>query len=49
MKRNQKKDFINNAFRRGYSVRKNIDGSYTFTIDRSRDESLKSFILKCLK
>lgn len=49
MKRNQKKDFINNAVKRGYYVKKNSDGSYTFTIDRSRDESLKSFILKCLK
>lgn len=49
MKRNQKRDFINNAIRRGYSVRKNKNGTYTFSTDRSKDESLQSFIIKCLK
>ena len=53
MKRNQKneekKRFIYNAIRRGYLVRINDNGTYTFTIDRSRDEPLKSFLTNCIK
>ena len=46
-KNEQKMRFIYNAIRRGYSVTKNNNGTYTFTIDRSRDEPLKSFVRHC--
>ena len=48
-KNEQKKNFIFKAIQRGYSVKRNDDGSYTFKIDRSKDEPLKSFVMKCLK
>ena len=37
--------FIFRALQRGYSVKKNNDGTYTFT--RDRDESLKTFVNRC--
>lgn len=46
-KNEQKMRFIYNAIRRGYSVKKNSDGTYTFIIDRNRDESLQSFVRHC--
>ena len=43
----EKKNFIYRALQRGYIVSKNIDGTYTFTRDRSEDEPLKTFINRC--
>ncbi len=44
----EKKNFIFRALQRGYLVKKNKDGTYTFTRDRSEgDESLKTFVNKC--
>jgi len=44
----EKKNFIFRALQRGYSVKKNIDGTYTFTRQISEgDEPLKSFVNKC--
>ena len=53
MKRNQKKEeqkmrFIYNAIQDGYSVKKNDNGTYTFTNNRDKDEPLKSFINRCI-
>ena len=44
-KNEEKKNFIFRALQRGYLVKKNIDGTYTFT--RDRDESLKTFVRRC--
>ena len=44
-KNEQKKNFIFRALNDGYSVKKNIDGTYTFT--RDRDEPLKTFVRRC--
>ena len=44
----EKKNFIFKALERGYSVKKNIDGTYTFTRDKNEgDESLKTFVRRC--
>ena len=43
----EKKNFIFRSLQNGYSVKKNIDGTYTFTRDKSKDESLKTFIRRC--
>ena len=49
-KNEEKKNFIFRALQRGYSVRKNNDGTYTFTRDKSEgDEPLKSFLTNCIK
>ena len=39
--------FIFNALQDGYSVKKNDDGTYSFT--RNKDVKLSSFIKNCLK
>ena len=39
--------FIYNALNDGYSVKKNDDGTYSFT--RSKDVNLTTFIMNCLK
>ena len=39
--------FIYNAINDGFSVKKNDDGTYTFT--RNKDISLKTFIMNCMK
>lgn len=39
--------FIYNALQDGYSVKKNDDGTYSFT--HSKDVKLSSFIKNCLK
>ena len=44
-KNEAKMNFIFRALQRGYLVKKNIDGTYTFT--RDRDESLKTFVRRC--
>ena len=47
-KNEEKKNFIFRALQRGYSVTKNIDGTYTFTRDKSEgDEHLKTFVNRC--
>ena len=46
-KNEEKKNFIFRALQNGYSVKKNIDGTYTFTRDRTSDEPLKTFIRRC--
>ena len=46
-KNEQKKNFIFRALQDGYLVKKNIDGTYTFTRDRSRDEPLSKFVRRC--
>ena len=43
----EKKNFIFRALQNGYSVKKNIDDTYTFTRDRNSDEPLKTFIRRC--
>jgi len=43
-----KMNFIYNAIQHGYIVKKNIDGTYSFTISTSKDISLKTFIKTCL-
>jgi len=44
----EKKNFIFRSLQRGYSVKKNIDGTYTFSRDKSEgDESLKTFVNRC--
>ena len=43
----EKKNFIYRALQRGYSVKRNDDGTYTFTRDRTSDEPLKTFIRRC--
>ncbi len=42
-----KMKFIYNALQDGYSVKKNDDGTYSFT--RSKDVNLKTFIMNCMK
>ena len=44
-KNEEKKNFIFRALQRGYSVKKNNDGTYTFT--RSEDEPLSKFVRRC--
>jgi len=44
-KNEEKMRFIFRALQRGYSVKRNDDGTYTFT--RDRDESLKTFVNRC--
>ena len=47
-KNEEKKNFIFRALQRGYLVKKNIDGTYTFTRQISEgNEPLKSFVNKC--
>ena len=47
-KNEEKKNFIFRALQNGYSVKKNIDGTYTFTRDKSEgDEPLKTFVNRC--
>ena len=46
-KNEEKKNFIYRALQRGYSVKKNNDGTYTFTRPKCDDESLKTFVNKC--
>ena len=45
----EKKNFIFRALQRGYLVKRNDDGTYTFTRQRSEgdDESLKTFVRRC--
>ena len=43
----EKKNFIFRALENGYSVKKNNDGTFTFTRKRSEDEPLKTFIRRC--
>ena len=43
----EKKNFIFRALENGYSVKKNNDGTYTFTRDRSKDEPLSKFVRRC--
>ena len=43
-----KKRFIFRALQRGYSVKKNNDGTFTFTRQISEgDEPLKTFVNRC--
>ena len=44
-KNEQKMRFIFRALQDGYSVKKNDDGTYSFT--RSKDEKLSTFINRC--
>ena len=46
-KTEEKMRFIFRALQNGYSVKKNIDGTYTFTRDRSKDEPLSKFVRRC--
>ena len=46
-KNEEKKNFIFRALQRGYSVKRNDDGTYTFTRPKSKDESLKTFVNRC--
>ena len=39
--------FIFRALQDGYSVKRNDDDTYTFTIDRSKDEPLSTFVNRC--
>lgn len=48
MKNEVKMRFIYQALNDGYSVKKNADGTYTFTIDKSKDKPLSIFIKRCL-
>jgi hypothetical protein len=48
MKKQAKMLFIYNALEQGYSVKKNADGTYSFTIDKSKDKPLTIFIKRCL-
>ncbi len=43
----EKKNFIFRALENGYSVKKNIDGTYTFTRPKCADEPLKTFVRRC--
>ena len=40
----EKKNFIFRALQNGYSVKKNMDETYTFTRPKSADEPLKTFV-----
>ena len=42
-----KMKFIYNAVNMGYVVSKNKDGSYTFSIDKSKDVPFDTFIKSC--
>ena len=46
-KTKKKMRFIFRALQDGYSVKKNDDDTYTFTIDRSKDEPLSTFVNRC--
>jgi len=47
-KNEAKKNFIFRSLERGYSVKKNIDDTYTFTRQRSEgNEPLKTFVNRC--
>ena len=46
-KNKEKMLFIFRALQDGYSVKKNDDDTYTFTIDRSKDEPLSTFVNRC--
>ena len=48
MKNEVKMRFIYQALNDGYSVKKNADGTYSFTIDKSKDKPLTIFIKRCL-
>ena len=43
-KNEEKMRFIYRALENGYSVKKNIDETYTFTRPKSADEPLKTFV-----
>ena len=47
-KNEEKKNFIFRALQRGYLVKKNNNGTYTFSRDKSEgNEHLKTFVNKC--
>ena len=46
-KNEQKMRFIFRALNDGYSVKRNEDDSYSFTIDKSKDIPLKTFVRRC--
>ena len=46
-KNEQKMRFIFRALNEGYLVKRNEDDSYSFTIDKSRDVPLKTFVRRC--
>jgi len=47
-KNEEKMRFIFRALQNGYSVKKNNNGTYTFTREKSEgDESLKTFVNRC--
>ena len=46
-KNEEKKNFIFRALQRGYLVKKNNNGTYTFTRPKCDDEPLKNFVNKC--
>ena len=46
-KKEEKMKFIYKALQDGYSVRKNEENTYTFSIDRSKDVPLKTFVRRC--
>ena len=54
MKKQAKMLFISNAIEQGYSVKKNADGTYTFTKDKKQVKSVQDkdflhrFIQSCL-
>ena len=39
--------FIFRALQRGYIVKRNDDDTYSFTIDKNRDEPLSTFVNRC--
>ena len=41
--------FIYNAIQDGYSVKKNVDGTYSFKIDKNKDVKLSTFVMNCMK
>ena len=46
-KNEEKMRFIFRALQRGYSVKRNDDGTYTFTRDKIKDEPLSKFVRRC--
>ena len=46
-KNEEKKNSIFRALQDGYSVKRNDNDTYTFTRDRSRNESLSKFVRRC--
>ena len=46
-KTKEKMKFIYKALQDGYSVKKNDDDTYTFSIDRSKDQPLSVFLNRC--